>query len=380
MLFYLFYIVIPCSLIESINILEKWYFSESVITNTRLIIISVSLLLLILFTFFDVRIQKNTFMVNERYKIVYRIFSILVFFTSALCVYGIFKLILEIRISGYINSYFLLREQKSILEKQLGLKKLIYMLLPAVLYSYMYTKRKKYFITFILLIIFDVIGGTRTNSFICILFIYLVAVNINKKIYFFPMLLILIVLCSGVLLTRAKAVTGDQKTGITISIIGAEFTNTFITTPYVLSKNLLGEGLSLERQMSQMIQGFLPGTIQTALNSLTLGEELASHIGRGYGLGLNFITELLYLYGYAGLILIPIYFILLYFIDTRLSNNSQFIIRFIFIFQSRLFIREGIIPIEVALYIIGMYILIPYLFSKKNNYMKLIFNVKQKIA
>jgi hypothetical protein len=56
MLFYLFYLVIPCSLIEFINVSERWHFSESVITITRLIIILVSLLLLTLFAFLDVRI------------------------------------------------------------------------------------------------------------------------------------------------------------------------------------------------------------------------------------------------------------------------------------------------------------------------------------
>jgi hypothetical protein len=361
---------------EFINISDKWYFSESVITNTRIIVISVSLLLLTLFVFLNVRIQKDFFTINMRYKIVYKIFDILIFFASMLCVYGIFKLLSEIRTSGYINSYFALREQRDTLEKQLGLKKLTFMLLPVILYSYMHTKRKSYFIVLVLLIIFEVLGGTRTNSFICILFIYLVAANLNKKIYFFPMVLILLVLCAGVLLTRSKAITGNQEAGITISLIGAEFTNTFITTPYVLSKNLLGEGLSVERQVLQMTQGFLPGVIIHALNSPTLGEELATHIGRGYGLGLNFITELLYLYGYAGLILIPFYFIFFYLIDNYLSKDNQFIIRFIFIFQLRLFIREGIIPIESTFYIIGMYILIPYFFSKKNHYIKLLFKVK----
>jgi hypothetical protein len=92
-------------------------------------------------------------------------------------------------------------------------------------------------------------------------------------------------------------------------------------------------------------------------------------------LGLNFITELLYLYGFAGLIIVPFYFILFYFLDNYLSNNNQFILKFIFIFQLRLFIREGIIPIEAAFYIIGMYVIVPYLFSKKNNYIKLLFRV-----
>jgi hypothetical protein len=124
-----------------------------------------------------------------------------------------------------------------------------------------------------------------------------------------PIVLILIILCVGVLFIRAKAITGDQEAGITISMIGGEFNNTFITVPYVLSRNFLGKGFSIERQLSQMTQGFLPGVIQTAFNFPTLGEELALHVGRRYGLGLNFITELLYLYGFAGLIIVPFYFL-----------------------------------------------------------------------
>jgi hypothetical protein len=262
------------------------------------------------------------------------------------------------------------------LEKQLGLKKLTFMLLPAVLYSYMHTKKKIYFFVLILFILFEALGGTRTNSFICILFIYLVFVEINKKSYILPITLILLTLCIGVLFARAKTITSDPEAEITISIIGGEFTNTFITMPYILSKNLVGGGFSFERQILQMTQGFLPGFVNTALDLPTLGEELASHIGRGYGFGLNFITELLYLYGFTGLIVIPFYFIFFYFIDNYLSNSNQFILKFIFIFQLRLFIREGLVPIESAFYIIGMYVIVPYLFSKRNLYMKRVFIVK----
>jgi hypothetical protein len=101
--------------------------------------------LIVLFTFTDIKITKNDFVVNKRYNIVYVISNICIFITCLLCIYGILQLITMIRMHGYLTSYFLLRKEGSNLLEQLKLKQLSYMIMPLVLYSYMNTKRKSIF-------------------------------------------------------------------------------------------------------------------------------------------------------------------------------------------------------------------------------------------
>jgi hypothetical protein len=239
----------------------------------------------------------------------------------------------------------------------------------------MNTKRISIFFVFILLIIFETLSGERTNSFIYILFIYLISTKINRKSYIIYIVLIFAILLTGVLLTRAKGVTGNQDEGLSISIIGGEFTNTFVTLPYILSRNLLTQGFTIQRVLIQFVEGFLPGFIRASLDQ-SIGGELAEHIGRGYGLANNFITELFYLYGIAGIFIIPVYFLIFYYMDKQLSSDEHFIFKIISIFQVRLFVREGFVALTTIIYIIMIYSLIPYLFSKKNTDIKNVFIIK----
>jgi hypothetical protein len=240
----------------------------------------------------------------------------------------------------------------------------------------MATKRRSIFLIFIPLVICDILTGQRTNAFIYLLFMYLVAVKIKKRLYLKYALPVAVALLVGVLATRAKAVSGNNEAKITMDIALGEFTQTFTTLPYIISKDILGDGFTPYRQFRQFFEGFLPGFIKLKLfNDDTLGGELARHIGRGYGLAFNFITELLYLYNYAGLILIPLYLILLYYLDIKLNSNKYFLFKIMCIIQLRLFVREGFMYVSATIYIFLLYFLIPYLFSKNNMGIKRIFSV-----
>jgi hypothetical protein len=206
----------------------------------------------------------------------------------------------------------------------------------------------------------------------------MVVVRKNMKLYIVYAVPVIILLLVGVLFVRAKGVIDHQEEKISMNLAMGEFTNTFVTLPYIISRNMFGYGFTLEYQTRQIFEGFIPGFLKEILwKENTLGEEIAEHIGRGYGLANNFITELLYLYGLPGLFFIVFYIILFYYLDYKFVSDKYFIFKVICIFQLRLFVREGYTYITSTVYIILMYAFIPYLFSQKNLEIKRIFTPSQ---
>jgi hypothetical protein len=180
-----------------------------------------------------------------------------------------------------------------------------------------------------------------------------------------------VLLLIGVLFARSEAVGKNQKF---ILIVFGEFIETFSTLPYIISEDLAGKGISVDALYQVYISGLLPGFLKSAIGGYSIGVELALRIGRGYGLACNFLTESLYLFGINGLfVIIPGFYLLFHVCDKYLNSDNCFLLKLIVILQIRLFVREGFPQLAVSLYIIMMYLIIPYCLSKKNQLIKIAF-------
>jgi len=374
MMYYFFYGLVPCYFLDTIVKDQRLFLTETDITVTRTIIIFVSLFLLMAFAAAKQKISNGELNDGKGFEILYIMSSAVMPFALILSGYGVFRLVILIKNSGYIGSYFTLRETGNELMKTLKLKQLTYVLLPLTFYSYMKTKRKIWFLWIVMFLVFETLKGTRTNAFIYILFLYLLISRIRRKTYILYFGIIFFILLVGVLFTRVNAITSGKETNLSFMLIGAEFGNTFSTLPFIIHHNLCGSGFSLDTQLKEIVFGFMPGFIKESWN-FSIGGDLATMMGGGYGRACFFITELVYLYGIAGVFLVPVFFLLFYFIDRHLSADNMFIFRLIAIFEMRLFVREGMVNISSAMYIMLLYILVPYLLSIKSRAVKNILTI-----
>lgn len=222
------------------------------------------------------------------------------------------------------------------------LKNIAYFLVPLSTYIFWYTKKYSIFIPNIIIVILDLISGSRTVAMIVLIPIIISICVYNRKLYVVPGMLFLGgMLLLGVL--RSDNVVGGVPWHI--NAIG-EFRETYITLPlYITNTDYVGLGGIFEIAANLNL-GILQPLRAVILDNYTFaGSWIANDINRGYGLGSNLLTESIY-YGYFAMFMIISSFIALLILCHKLMRllppqHSLVLICFLIIIL-RLMIREGV--------------------------------------
>lgn len=360
--FYFCYVAFPCFFIEEIN--KNWNFESETLTYSRIIAFIYNLFFMFVVYRFACgdKTLENSIILKNRYKIIYQLSIFIQIVSIVLIIFAIFGLLNVIRNTSGYRAYFIIRSEAESLEAKYHLRMFLYLLIASSFY--LFEKRKKiiFFIPLIGIVLFETLAGKRTTAFIVLIYLYCMYALERKKLALKIIIPVMIVLLIGVLFSRAEAI----NTSVNAFVIFGEFFETFTTIPYIIEHNMIGSGFNLERILADYtFASFLPGSIKLNLLSYkSVGSEIAAIIGRGYGLASVFITEQLYEFGYFGLltaIIVPFFIV---WVDKKIYGSENILIKIIFIFQLRLYIREGIPQFMVTFFIFIVYFALFYFLKK----------------
>lgn len=370
--FYFCYISFPCFFINEIN--KEWGFSVETLSKTRLLVAFYNFVFGMLFGLlgkkYNVNYEKNKLVMSTSYKLVYQIGTFIEYLGLIVLVYAVYK-IYSYRSGKSFVYYQKIRDFGGSLEKTLHLRLFLYLLLSSSFYLFYSSRKIKHFIPLVLMIVFETLCNQRTTAFVVIIYFYCMYALNKKKLQLKIIVPILMFLLVGVLFVRNSFLSNAKSNSLPLTMIFGEFFQTFVTLPYIIENNLFGNGFGLERLAVDYVFGsYIPGSLHTLLMSdyVSTGGEISHIIGRGYGLANNFVTEALYNFSVIGLLIVPISYLVFYLIDELCKNdNDKLLIKVIFVFQLRLFVREGICQFHIAIYIILMYISFFYFLTKRKK-------------
>ena len=363
--FYFCYIAFPCLCIDEIN--KRWSFSEKTLTYSRILVSFYNLffsIYLYCFTKIDKKLKENI-KIRKIYNYIYLVSYTLELLSTIILLLSILKLITIIRNDKTYLAYFNIREAAELMEAKFHLRLFLYLLISASFYLFHKKRKLIFFVPLVLVVVFETLAGKRTTAFIVLLYLYILYAVSRKRLALKLIVPVMLILLIGVLFSRAEAI-GSK---LDLNIIFGEFFESFTTLPYMIEYNLIGSGFKIERVLADYtFASFIPGTIKTHLISYqSVGNEIAEIIGRGYGLGSNFIFEQLYEFNIFGLITSLIIPLVLIYIDKKLKGTDNIIIKIVFVFQLRLYIREGITQFLIIFYILILYFGVFY-FSHREIY------------
>ena len=230
------------------------------------------------------------------------------------------------------------------------IKNVAYLLLPVSIFLFFSKKSFLIFLPNIIIVILDMLSGSRTTALIAVVPIAVSLCIMYKRLYVVP---ISIMICGLILIGIVRSDNVIQDVPWYLNAMG-EFRETYITLPmFISNQEYVGRGDAYTMLASAMLALLQPirGEI---LSSIVLpGDFIYSWVGRGYGLGANIITEVIY-YGYEFLLIIPIaLFVLCMCVNflIKYSSPPQIAINIsLFIIFSRLIFREGLI-LNTGLYV-----------------------------
>lgn len=361
-LYELFYLLIPMLLIEKISLYESWFFTDNTIVKTR---ICVMVFFLSNFLFYLLWKPKVNYLIQikfDRNAAVISIAKFILKFSFCITLYVVLQLAILIIRSGdnFLNLYLTLRTDGGDLVERYKIKQLIFLNCVCVFYLYVRNKNFKYFFYFLPYIAIDFLSGSRTNTYIIILLIYLLIVRTRKKSYLLKIGITLLILLVAVLVTRIRYLVGtDFSLDQFLTISFGEFNATFLTTPYIIQNDMIGV-TSVVDNVIQLISGIFPSFIKTKVfGDYSIGQAIAFYINRGYGLGSNIVTNALFSYGVLGVLVIPLFItVFIVFMEKAVFSRDQFILVKIFtIVYLRLVVREGMEYFSIIFFLVYFYFL-----------------------
>ena len=221
--------------------------------------------------------------------------------------------------------------------------------------------------------------GSRTTAFIVLIPIFISLAIYKKKTYLsWIALLLSIMILVGIF--RSEYALNQYAVPTHISALG-EFRETYILLPNIISnEKFVGKG-NIENIMSSISIPFLQplrGELSKAFDNS--GSYAARLIGRGYGLGNNFLVESIY-YGYLfiffNIIFVILYLYMLYFLIKKINLVYAIILISYSVIFIRLIIREGFISNFTLMVFILLFYMLPFLLINK-YFKKIRFRSREK--
>ncbi|WPC69160.1 hypothetical protein R5M74_09715 [Aeromonas hydrophila] len=238
------------------------------------------------------------------------------------------------------------------------IKNVAYLLLPVSIFLFFAKKSLLVFLPNIIIVILDVLSGSRTTALIVVVPIAVSLCIMYRRLYVVP---ISIMVCGLILIGIIRSNNVIQDVPWYLDAMG-EFRETYITLPmFISNQEYVGRGDAYTMLASAMLALLQPIRGEIMSSIVLPGDFIYSWVGRGYGLGANIITEVIY-YGYVFLLIIPIaLFVLCMFINLliRYASLPKIAIHIsLFIIFSRLIFREGLfLNSGLYLFVFAVYVL-----------------------
>ncbi|QKJ65570.1 hypothetical protein HQN60_01790 [Deefgea piscis] len=361
LLFTIAYFAVPAIVVEKISYFYGWYFNDDVIFISKLASLYFSILVFIFYLLCFPRggkININPIMFSNLRRIVICLsVFIIAYLLFVAKTYGLSSFA-TLMADGYQGDQSISEDAR--------LKTVAYISIPLIVILVLHAHTTLAISIAMLIAFIDMSQGGRTAALIPIVAVYISFCYVNKKTYLGIALVSSVLLYSVGIFFRPSEITALGEIPPYISAMG-EFRETFLTLPYILNKDISGDLLNVPISfLFNFVGPFRFFLMDVFLNP---GAVLANHIGRGYGLGLNFLTEAFYYFGYLGVFLTPLIlvgFVSFYsLIIERLSGVLRVILIVIFILVGRLILREGFfLNVGLLCYLIFWLAFIPFLGCK----------------
>lgn len=376
MIFYCAYFMIPVLLLRTViqnpHLFGYFIFSERTMVMSQIIVVMESMILVTLHAGYVPQKRSDGFTVLSRTKSIYILCELIIGVFVATSCFSLLAIIRAIQSNGYIKAFFILDALGDKYRKLFKFQTVRYLSVICVFYLFLKKQKFSLFLTFVPNMLFEVLAGKRTTAFLYVFFAYITYVKVYAKSRLLLITSVFTVLLASVLFSRMGTLNdGNLSFDVIVASMLAEFINTFLTLPYILENNLICS-LSVPHVLYNVICPVLPGSLRASImheqDFKEVGALLAEHIGKGFGLGSNCISYDIYTFGFTGLLCLPCIFVLIWAFDRSLSKDCNFMIRFFFIYQLRLYMRQGYESLAIILYIVIFYNSLFYFFHRKHRY------------
>ncbi|MGU5542164.1 hypothetical protein ACV1DG_09700 [Aeromonas hydrophila] len=325
-----FYFGIPAIFVQEINFYYDWFLDQDSIVFSNFLVV----ILLLISAFYYHVFRSVTLRDGDKEKIS-KCIKFIWFFILAYLI-GVLYLKLQSGTLMFSTNYTGTTDVYK-------LKNISYMLITV---STLYFSEKRSLVVFapnILIALFDILEGSRTTALIALIPMFFCYAIYNKKTYF-NIIFAAFAMLIAVGVFRNTLATEQYDVPFYINAMG-EFRETYILLPIMISNDdFVGVGniLNLANSIAMPFLQPLRGELSSAF--INSGSYAARLVGRGYGLGSNFLVDSIF-YGYA-FILLNILCMTVYLYALRyLIINSKLVHSIIFVSYSvifiRLIIREG---------------------------------------
>lgn len=350
------YLLLPSYFVEEVRYYYEWDFSDQDIFYTNLLVANCTLffsLLLLKFNKIRLKIDNQKIQASGSIKIIW------------LLVTGYLLYVLTIK---YINGGLFFNTNYLGVLDTYKIKNIGYLLITISILYYASIRKFYVFIPNILVVILDLLQGSRTTAILVLIPIFITYSIYKSKTYIVPMFLLL---CLMIVVGILRTSTDIEVSNIPwyIKALG-EFRETYLTIPILISnENFIGHG-NIFDWFSSISTPFLQPLREALINEFNFsGIYAAVEIGRGYGLASNFITDSLF-YGYGFLFVTLFFMITIFYCIYKLMFKLPVI--YILIFSSyliifiRLIVREGLYYSFFTMIFVLLIYALPFLIM--NNY------------
>lgn len=350
-----FYFLLPSFFVYEINYYFKWGISENSILFSSLLLFCFTAIIFFAYLFCPSSFRAHSKNVELKNSVLILILFILI---SVYLVY-----VFYVTLSGYNfqKLFFYDGEQRDVYK----IKNLAYLLIPVLIFTFVNYRKFYVFIPSLLIIIIDLLNGSRTTAFIALVPIFLCICFQRKTLFILPGgVLLCLLLILGVI--RSDNIIGGVPWYL--NAIG-EFRETYITLPlFIEDSDYIGKG-GLFHLLGAVGSGVLYGFREDISQQyIFAGQNIAALVNRGYGLGSNIIIESAY-YGYfymiSTLLFIPL---ILYFLKKIIENTTVPValsLSAVTVIFLRLLFREGAyLSLGTLLLVFSFYLTPVFLLSR----------------
>lgn len=356
MFFSILYLVIPAFFIFEINLYFHWIMdSSSVLYAQLLVFIFISFLGCLYYFFPSYKLASIELGVEQNTGLFVKIIWFIILAYLSVVLYKSIQ-------SGVLLNAFIYDFKQ---DDPFKIKNIAYILIPISIYMFANIRNYIVFLPNLIIASIDLMNGSRTIAFIALIPLIITFCVNRKRLYVIP----------GLLLTIGMLLLGVFRLGAGVGEIPwyiialGEFRETYLTLPlYIGNESYVGTG-TWDNLTASFFQGILQ-PFRGYINNeyVYAGSYMAKDIGRGYGLGSNFLIAIIY-YGYHYLfITIPFFFCLLIFfysLISKLKMIEKLVLVSLLVIFIRLIIREGLYTsLGMFCFICLFYWLSAYLLSK----------------
>jgi hypothetical protein len=336
-LLFFFYLILPSFFVGQINYFFSWGIDQGSIITSHIITL-LSVIMISSFYFFN----GSSF--SFKHDQIYKAGVVLKFLWLLVCLYLLFAFLMKVKNFNVVDAFMYNHTQ----DDPYKIKNLAYLLLTLSTLCFLSEKKYWIFIPNLLIVVLDVLNGSRTTALIALMPIIVCLCIEKRTLFIIPGTIML----SGMLLLgviRSDNVLGGVPWYL--NAIG-EFRETYITLPLFIHDDIyVGRGDLFDLLASIGVGLLQPFRAELQEQYVFSGVYIYNYLSRGYGLGSNFLIETFY-YGYVSFVVLLLIFccalILVRYVIQRCSLSSAVVMACFVVIFLRILVREGL-PISLGL-------------------------------